>query len=118
MQRPPTGRRFSRRALLGGALFGAVGVPITAGLAGCAPPSLTEADLRIPSPSHPVRWPISTAHPPIEPGLRPEPGSTLRLYNYASYLGPKVMKDFEAEFGVTISLSTFNDDDEALTKIA
>ena len=43
---------------------------------------------------------------------------TLRLYNYADYIGPGVLKAFEKEFDVDISLSTFNDTDEALTKIA
>jgi len=65
-----------------------------------------------------VRWPISTRNPAIKPGLRPERGSTLRIYNYASYLGPKVIKDFEDTYGVDISVSTFNDEDEALNKLA
>ena len=45
-------------------------------------------------------------------------GSTLRIYNYADYLSPRVLKDFEKKYGVDIRLSTFNDADEALTKIA
>ena len=71
-----------------------------------------------PVPDNPVKWPLSTKNPPIESGLKPEPGSTLRLYNYSDYLGPGVLKAFEKEFDVDISVSTFNDTDEALNKVA
>ena len=73
---------------------------------------------KIPSPDNPIRWDLSKANPAIESGLRPEPGSTLRIYNYADYLSPRMLKDFEKKYGVDIRLSTFNDADEALTKIA
>ena len=49
----------------------------------------------IPAPDNPVRWPLSEANPMIESGLTPERGSTLRIYNYADYLSPRVLKDFE-----------------------
>ncbi len=74
--------------------------------------------VKIPSPTNPVTWPISTANPPIAAGQTPEPGSTLRIYNYADYLSPRVIKDFEKKYDVEVRLSTFNDADEALTKIA
>lgn len=110
-------RQLSRRALLGGALLAAPAV--SALLSGCGlPQSAAESRLKIASPQHPVRWPYSKAHPRIEPGQTPEPGSTLRIYNYANYLGPRVIKDFEDEYDVTVSVSTFNDEDEALIKIA
>ena len=73
---------------------------------------------KIPAPDNPVTWELSKANPAIESGLRPEPGSTLRIYNYADYLSPRMLKDFERKYGVDIRLSTFNDADEALTKIA
>jgi spermidine/putrescine transport system substrate-binding protein len=73
---------------------------------------------KIPAPDNPVTWDLSKANPAIESGLRPEPGSTLRIYNYADYLSPRMLKDFERKYGVDIRLSTFNDADEALTKIA
>ena len=50
----------------------------------------------------------------------PEKGATLQLYNYADYIGPKVVKAFEkkyAAYDVKVRVSTFNDTDEALTKI-
>ena len=48
----------------------------------------------------------------------PKAGSALRIYNYADYLSPRVIKYFEKKYGVDVQLSTFNDADEALTKIA
>jgi spermidine/putrescine transport system substrate-binding protein len=54
----------------------------------------------------------------IDSGQKPQSGSVLRIYNYADYLSPRMMKDFEAKWGVDIHLSTFNDADEALTKVA
>lgn len=44
----------------------------------------------------------------------------LRLYNYPDYLDPEAIKTFEkkyADSGVKVELSTFNDTQEALTKI-
>ncbi|HEY6935299.1 MAG TPA: spermidine/putrescine ABC transporter substrate-binding protein [Marmoricola sp.] len=73
---------------------------------------------KIPSPSNPVRWPLSTTHPAIKSGLKVKRGSTLRIYNYADYLGPQVIKNFEKKYDVNVNLSTFNDEDEALSKIA
>jgi len=72
----------------------------------------------IPAPDNPVRWPLSAANDMVKSGLTPERGSTLRVYNYADYLSPRFLKDFESRYGVDIRLSTFNDADEALTKIA
>ena len=44
----------------------------------------------------------------------------LRLYNYADYIDPGAIKSFEkkyAAYNVKVQVSTFNDTDEALTKI-
>ncbi|MGH3365726.1 MAG: polyamine ABC transporter substrate-binding protein [Nocardioidaceae bacterium] len=87
-------------------------------LAACGNQLYTSGNLVIATPDNPVRWPINPKNGPIEPGQRPEPGSTLRLYNYADYLGPGVIKAFEKEYDVEVTVSTFNDTDEALTKIA
>ena len=91
----------------------------------CWPPAAVTARCRqaasaekIPSPDNPIRWPLSEANPAIDSGLMPERGSTLRVYNYADYLSPRMLKDFEKKYGVDVRLSTFNDADEALTKIA
>jgi spermidine/putrescine transport system substrate-binding protein len=108
-------RQLRRRTLLQAGLTAAVGLPL---LSACRTRTHDYGELRIPSPDHPVRWPLSKRYPLIDSGLKPQAGSTLRIYNYADYLSPRMMKDFEAQWGVDIHLSTFNDADEALTKIA
>ena len=80
----------------------------------------TASTLKIATPSTPVTWPISKDNPSIADGLLPEKGATLKLYNYADYIGPEVVKAFEKKYkayDVKVSVSTFNDTDEALTKI-
>ncbi|MGL5825436.1 MAG: polyamine ABC transporter substrate-binding protein [Nocardioides sp.] len=74
--------------------------------------------LKIASPDNPVKWPIHDDVPMIKSGLKPEPGSTLKIYNYADYLSPKVIKNFEKEYSVKVELATFNDTEEAIGKIA
>lgn len=74
--------------------------------------------LQIASPDNPVKWPIHDDIPMIKSGLTPEAGSTLKLYNYADYLSPKIIKNFEKEFSVKVELATFNDTEEAIGKIA
>jgi spermidine/putrescine transport system substrate-binding protein len=108
-------RSVLKAALAGAALPGLNGLFAACGGSGSSTPSATET---IPAPDNPVRWPLSEANPMIESGQSIERGSTLRIYNYASYLSPRFLKDFEDRHGVQIRLSTFNDADEALTKIA
>jgi spermidine/putrescine transport system substrate-binding protein len=112
--------RFSRRTFLARAVALGVSAPALGGLldaCGGADQSAGAA-VRIPSPNNPVRWPLTNKNAAIKSGLTPQPGSTLRIYNYASYLGPQVIKGFEQTYGVDVRVSTFNDEDEALTKIA
>src|ERR1700709_755876 len=108
-------RQLQRRTVLRAGLTAAVGIPL---LSACQTRTHNYGELRIPSPHNPIRWPLSKKHPIIESGLKPEPGSTLRIYNYSDYLSPRMMKDFEAQWGGDIPRAPFNDADEALTKIA
>ena len=39
------------------------------------------------------------------------------MYNYADYLSPDAVKSFEEKYNTKVQISTFNDTDEALTKI-
>jgi spermidine/putrescine transport system substrate-binding protein len=76
--------------------------------------------LTLASPEHPVLWPIYPGNEPIADNLAPERNATLRLYNYADYIGPAVIKAFErkyAPYNVKVTVSTFNDTDEAISKI-
>jgi spermidine/putrescine transport system substrate-binding protein len=113
---------LGRRSFLKAMLAAGAAPALAEVLAACSGNSsgITDAAAapKIPSPSNPVRWPLSTKFPAIKSGLKPKQGSTLRIYNYADYLGPQVMKSFEQQYGVNVALSTFNDEDEALTKIA
>ncbi|MGH3498898.1 MAG: polyamine ABC transporter substrate-binding protein [Nocardioidaceae bacterium] len=115
---PAPGRPISRRRLLSRALLASAATPFAAEvLAACGNQLYTSGSLVIAAPTHPVRWPVNHTVGQIPSGQMPRPGSTLRIYNYADYLSPKVIKQFESKYGVNVTLSTFNDTDEALTKI-
>ncbi|MDW3215150.1 MAG: spermidine/putrescine ABC transporter substrate-binding protein [Ilumatobacteraceae bacterium] len=53
----------------------------------------------------------------IDDGLEPEAGP-LRVYNYADYVNPDTVAAFEAQYGVTVEITTFDVDAEAITKLA
>jgi spermidine/putrescine transport system substrate-binding protein len=114
-----SGPGFRRRTAIKGALAAGLSGPALAALLdACGTKHASTAVQKIPSPTNPVTWPLSSANAAIAAGQMPKRGSTLRIYNYADYLSPRVLKDFEAKYGVNIRLSTFNDADEALTKVA
>ncbi|MGL5810287.1 MAG: polyamine ABC transporter substrate-binding protein [Nocardioides sp.] len=102
------------------------GTAVLAGLTGCGGGTGSTgtatagggAEFRVPRPDSPVRWPLFDDVAMIESGLKPEPGSTLKIYNYADYLSPKVVKDFGKEYSVKVEVATFNDTEEAIAKIA
>jgi spermidine/putrescine transport system substrate-binding protein len=54
---------------------------------------------------------------PIADGLSPEKGP-LRIINYADYVNPDVIADFEAKYGVKVEISTIDTDTEAVAKLA
>jgi spermidine/putrescine transport system substrate-binding protein len=115
---PPIRRRaFLRLAAA------AAGLPTVGTLAGClraAQSRTVSGSLTLAAPDHPVTWPIYAGNEPIADNLTPERNATLRLYNYADYIGPGVVKAFEkkyAQYNVNVTVSTFNDTDEAITKI-
>ncbi len=125
---PPTrsGPGVDRRTLLRNAALLGISVPtLNALLAACADAptgsggtggGASGGALQIASPDNPVTWDITDDNQPIDDGLPPEAGPLL-LYNYADYIGPGVVKSFEEQYGVEVKISTFNDTDEAITKI-
>src|SRR6476619_1796142 len=116
---PAFGRRAGRRTVMKGALAAGLSAPaLSAFLTACGTKETSSTAVKIPSPTSPVTWPLSEANPAIAAGQTPKAGTTLRIYNYADYLSPRVLKDFEAKYDVDIRLSTFNTADEALTKVA
>ena len=113
---------LSRRSFLRRAAGVAVGLPMLGGaLAACAPSTTSEyphaGDLRYPRPEAPVRWKIYPDNPPIDPDLSAESDRTLRLFNWDSYIAPKVLRDFERDMGVNVEVSTFYDMTEAVSKL-
>src|SRR3954469_9572216 len=120
----PIPRGSSRRQFLSRAMLLAAGAPsLGAFLEACATSSSggsatgRNSVLKLASPQNPVTWPIASDNRPIANGLAPEKGATLRLYNYDQYIGPQVVKAFEKEYDCKVTVSTFNDTDEAITKI-
>ena len=112
--------RMALTAVAGPGLLEALAACASSGGVGASGSGASATTLKIASPETPVTWPISKNNPAIGDGLQPEPHATLRLYNYADYIGPGVVKAFEkkyADYDVKVRVSTFNDTDEALTKI-
>lgn len=111
----------SRRQFLVRAALLAGGTPaMVAFLNACARAeemSSSAPSLKIASPDKPVTWDIVKDNEPIADGLAPEKAATLQLYSYADYVSPDAVKSFEEKYGATVAISTFNDTDEAITKI-
>jgi len=111
----------SRRQFLLRAALLAGGTPaMVAFLNACAKAeqvSSSATSMKIASPDRPVTWDIAKDNAPIADGLAPEKAATLQLYSYADYVSPDAVKSFEEKYGTTVAVSTFNDTDEAITKI-
>jgi len=112
---PPTRRQFLARA----ALLAAGAPALGAFLQACSKsgPSSSQPSLTLAAPNNPVKWDIADDNEPIADGLAPEEGATLQLYSYADYVSPDAVKSFSDKYGVQVQISTFNDTDEAITKI-
>jgi spermidine/putrescine transport system substrate-binding protein len=79
--------------------------------------SSSAPSMKVASPDKPVTWDIAKDNAPIADGLAPEKAATLQLYTYADYISPDAIKSFQDKYGTTVQVSTFNDTDEAITKI-
>ena len=115
MPTPPTRRQFLARA----AILAAAAPSLGAVLQACSKstPSSSAPSLTLAAPDKPVKWDIADDNKPIADGLAPEKGATLQLYTYADYTSPDAVKAFGDKYGVQVEISTFNDTDEAITKI-
>jgi spermidine/putrescine transport system substrate-binding protein len=47
----------------------------------------------------------------------PEATRELRLYNWDEYVSPQVLEEFEAEFGILVTVETFSDEDEMVSVV-
>ncbi|AQA04343.1 ABC transporter substrate-binding protein [Mycobacterium sp. MS1601] len=113
----PTRRQFLMRAGLLALTAPTLGSALAACGSGPGGPGSATATLTLAKPDSPVTWDIADDNKPIGDGLAPEQGATLKIYNYADYLSPEAIKSFEQQYGCTVEVSTFNDGDEALTKL-
>ena len=110
----------SRRQFLQRAALLTVGTPaLAAFLDACAKGDQTSSapSMTIAAPNSPVTWDIAKDNEPIADGLAPEKAATLQLYSYADYISPDAIKSFQDKYKTTVQVSTFNDTDEAITKI-
>ena len=63
----------------------------------------------------PVTWKLW--RDPIKPGLAPEKGATLQIYNWTDYIWTKVVRQFCAAYNCKYQITTFNNMDEGLAKM-
>lgn len=115
MPRFTTRRQFLTRAAFlaaGAPAFGTIVAACSKNSQQSGLPSITLA-----APNNPVTWPISDDNKPIADGLAPEKDATLKIYNYADYLSPQAVKGFEDRYQTKVEISTFDDSDEATTKL-
>ncbi|HMS62478.1 MAG TPA: spermidine/putrescine ABC transporter substrate-binding protein [Solirubrobacteraceae bacterium] len=129
---------MSRRALLTSAGALALGAGALGGLAGCENTTTPQAAgggsgeggiLGDPTAGGPVDaagiplarrdYPVTLPRigDPVTAGA-PEKGGVLRIYNYADYLNPEVLKRFGKENGVKVEVTTFETLDEAFSKLS
>jgi spermidine/putrescine transport system substrate-binding protein len=121
----PWEEAISRRRLLKAGLAAGVGLSASSFLAACSDttvpggesPNKAPGGLPLARPNNPVTLPIYADNKAIPSGLEPE-GGPLKLYNWAEYVNPAVMKSFEKRYGVEVELSTFSTIDEAVAKLA
>jgi spermidine/putrescine transport system substrate-binding protein len=65
---------------------------------------------------NPVTLPIYSDNEPIAAGMNLEAGP-LNLFNWAAYINPAVVRKFEKEFNVKVSITTFENEEEAVAKL-
>ena len=135
MSHPRERDGITRRQLLRGAAGSALAVGGVGALAGCenttepigggggtnskfvVPKPLGPGALPLPRPDNSVTWAVTPDNPPVAEGRRPERGP-LRLYNYADYIWPGLVKKFEKKYDTKVQIATYNSADEAIAKLA
>jgi len=65
---------------------------------------------------HPVTLPIYSDNGPVASGKNLEAGP-LKLFNWDAYINPATVKAFEKEFGVKVSVTTFENEEAAISKL-
>ena len=117
MSRGPRGlsrREFLRRA--GGAAIAAPS--LAAILAACARPGQLPEGTKLVPPARqnaPTKLPVYTDPIPTDTPI--ETGATLQVYNWDDYMYKRVLRAFEDEYDVTIEWTSFNNMEEAISKM-
>lgn len=65
---------------------------------------------------HPVTLPIYSDNPALASGMKLEKGP-LNLFNWDAYINPATVKAFEKAFKVDVSVTTFENEEEAIAKL-
>ncbi len=73
--------------------------------------------LPLPRPDNAVTWAITDTNQPIADG-RPTESGPLRVYNYADYIDPALVKRFQKQYSTSVQIATYNSADEAIAKLA
>jgi spermidine/putrescine transport system substrate-binding protein len=115
-----TGRRVSRRDFLKTSAGTAIALPsLAAIMAACSNPRDNPANngetFKVATPDNPVTLPI--VGEALADGLEPEKGATLQLFNWDQYMWKRVIDDFCAKYDCDYEWTTFNNMEEAVTKI-
>ena len=120
---PPTHsrREFLRRTAATGLTLPTIGAILAACRdsstdTGGPSPSVGVGGIGLASPNDPVTLPLYDDVPAIEDGLAQEAGP-LRVYNWNDYIYKKVVKQFEAEFGVEVEYTQFSGMSEGMNKV-
>ncbi len=130
---------LSRRSLFARGGAAALGASALAGLAGCGDTTTPVAGdggtggpglLGDPTAGGPVDaagiplarrdYPVTLPRfqQPVKASTKPETGGVLKVYNYADYLNPAVLKEFSKREGVEVKVTTFDNLDEAFSKLS
>jgi spermidine/putrescine transport system substrate-binding protein len=123
-ERPTTRRQFLIRAgVVVGAISGADAL-----LSACGGSATSAADtgtngvlmgpggIPLARRDHPVTLPIYSDNEPISSGLNLEKGP-LNLFNWAAYINPAIVRKFEKEHNVQVTITTFENEEEAVSKL-
>lgn len=112
-------RIYTRRDFISRAGALGIAVPLMPSLlAACADREQDAgADLAIGTPANPVQQPLFEDNQAIASGLEPEAGP-LRVYNWADYINPETLPIAEEALGVDIEVTTFFNEEEAISKMS
>jgi spermidine/putrescine transport system substrate-binding protein len=119
----PRERRTTRRLFLlgsGAALAAAAGVDGSLraadaiGATGGAP--IGPGGIPLARRGSPVTLPIYSDNEPVDSGKSPEKGP-LEVFNWSAYINPEVVKAFGKRYGTAVNITTFENEEEALTKL-